>query len=228
MSKNVLVIAAHPDDEILGCGGTMAKLAQQGHNVFVVIAAEGIMSRSVSGQQMKEMEHLHQVCKSANLALGVKEVEFLRFPDNRMDSVDFLDVTKMLEYCAARYKPNIIFSHHINDLNIDHRICHLATLTAGRPLPGSDVEQIYFYEVPSASDWIFSGSSRVGFVPNHFVDIHEQLQLKLDALAKYETEMRPFPHARSIKACEHLARWRGAMVGVEAAEAFEVGRTLYR
>ena len=225
MSKKVLVVAAHPDDEVLGCGGTIAKLTAAGDTVNVVIAAEGIMSRTISGAQMaEEMGVLHRVCRDTNYELGVKEVEFLRFPDNRMDSVDFLDVVKKIEACFAQYQPDVVYTHHFNDLNVDYRICHLTVLTAARPLPGSSVRQILYYEVPSATDWIFSGTSRVGFVPNYFENIESTLDRKMKALQAYSAEMRPYPHARSIEACEYLARWRGSMVGHKAAEAFEVGR----
>ncbi|MNI72395.1 GlcNAc-PI de-N-acetylase [compost metagenome] len=162
--------------------------------------------------------------QKANRILGVKSLELYDFPDNRMDQLDLLDVTKVIEGFINKYKPDIVYSHHIGDVNIDHRCIHQATVTACRPIPGNHrVKQLLFYEVSSSTEWQ-TPASGVPFVPNWFEDISETLEQKLRALEEYESEMRPWPHSRSIQAVEYLARWRGATIGRNAAEAFVLGR----
>ena len=140
-----------------------------------------------------------------------------------MDSVDLLEVVKPIEDALARHRPALVFTHHRGDLNIDHRVLHDAVVTACRPVPGSSVEELLFFEVASSTEWRPAASAPV-FAPAVFYDIGAHLQTKLDALAAYASEMRPFPHARSSTALEALAKWRGASAGFAAAEAFELGR----
>ena len=142
-----------------------------------------------------------------------------------MDSIDLLDVVKEVEKKNEELKPDVVVTHHGGDLNIDHRIIHQAVITACRPQPGQTVKRILSFEVPSSTEWQ-SPSSGNPFVPNWFEDISDTLELKIKALEAYESEMRKWPHARSIKALEHLARWRGASVGAEAAEAFMLVREI--
>ncbi len=223
-----LIIAAHPDDEVLGCGGSIAKWVKDGHEVHVLIMAEGATSRDKSRDRVtrqKELSHLARSAKKAGEILGVASVELLDYPDNRMDSVDLLDVVKSVEEHIGKNKPDVVVTHHSGDLNIDHQITQQAVMVACRPLPGQTVKRILSFEVPSATEWQSSDYGRP-FVPNWFEDISDALELKIKALKAYESEMRKWPHARSIKAVEHLARWRGASVGVEAAEAFMLIREI--
>ncbi|MBN3881471.1 MAG: PIG-L family deacetylase [Nostoc sp. JL34] len=223
---NILIVAAHPDDEVLGCGGAIAKHTQQGDIVHVLILAEGATSRTPQRDRKKlqnELSALAEVAHQASEILGVTSLTLHDFPDNRMDSCDLLDITKVIEQEIVQYQPEIIYTHHIGDVNIDHCRIHQAVVTATRPMPGSTVKTLLFFEIASSTEWQTPGSAPA-FVPNWFVDISETLSLKLEALAAYESEMRPWPHARSVAALEHLARWRGASVGVEAAEAFILGR----
>jgi len=228
---NILVIAAHPDDEILGCGGAMAKHIDNGDSVHVVIMAEGLTSRfdtrdeafAAQDKMTGELAHLKETAKKANNVLGVTDVTFEGFPDNRMDCIDLLDITKKVEAHIKRTQPDIIYTHHVGDVNIDHRQIHNAVVTAARPMPDTLKPTLLFFEVASSTHWQ-PPTSAPSFNPNWFTDISEQLQKKLDALAIYEGEMRPWPHARSVKALEHLARWNGANIGVEAAENFILGR----
>lgn len=228
MINSVLVIAAHPDDELLGCGGTIRKLARAGRVVNVIILAEGLTSRDAerdrAGRQA-ELDSLAATAVAANKRLGVKAVEVLNFPDNRMDSVDRLDVTKVVEAAISKYQPSTVFTHHPGDLNVDHRRVFDGVAAACRPLPNAIVRELYMFEVASSTEWQPSAAGRP-FLPQFFVDISRELPEKLEALTMYETEMRPWPHPRSIKAVEHLARWRGATISVEAAEAFQVGRII--
>lgn len=219
----VLVVAAHPDDDVLGCGGTMAKLSAAGHAVHVLTMADGVSARA-SGPAAAAPELLEARNAAASKAaaiLGCASMETRPLRDNRLDGVDLLDVVKLIEDHIDRLQPSVVFTHHSGDLNVDHQVVHEAVLVACRPVPGQTVKNLYFFEVPSATEWRVSGTP---FQPNHFVDISATLAKKCEALGAYEDEMRPFPHARSIKAVEALATWRGATVGVNAAEAFMVGR----
>lgn len=224
-----MVLAAHPDDEILGCGGTIAKHISQGDQVHVVIMAEGITSRDKIRDRtarQKELSELADCARKANQILGVTSVQLLDFPDNRMDSMDRLDIIKKVEELVNEIKPDIIYTHHIGDVNIDHRRIHEAVITACRPIPTNHrVKGIYFFETPSSTEWM-TANSAPSFIPQLYVNITDELQLKIKSLNAYLPEMRPWPHARSIEAVEHLARWRGANIGVEAAEAFMIGRII--
>ena len=152
-------------------------------------------------------------------------IKLLDYPDNRMDSVDLLGIVKTVENVVDKIKPNIVITHHSGDLNIDHRIVHQAVLTASRPQPGCSIKSILSFEVPSGTEW---QSPVIGqtFIPNWFEDITETKEIKIAALNEYSSEMREWPHARSLKAVESLIKWRGASVGYEAAEAFMLIRKL--
>lgn len=227
-SKTLLVIAAHPDDEVLGCGGTMARAADAGAQVHVLFLADGIGARHAN----KEAESPEELAREASAReacaiLGANPPMFGQFPDNAMDTVSRLEVTKTIEETIARLAPDTILTHHAGDVNIDHRRIHEAVITACRPQPGHPVQTIAFFEVASSTEWQ-AAHSLPAFVPNVFVDISTTLERKEAALESYAQEMRAWPHARSIRALSHLARWRGATVGVEAAEAFILGRHIQR
>jgi|SRR5271166_5499228 len=226
MADRILVVASHPDDEILGVGGTLARHAAEGASVDVLIMAEGATSRDEKRDPAARSGYisaLRDAARRAAAILGVQAPRFAGLPDNRMDSLDLLDVVKLVEMTVAEVRPSIVYTHHARDLNIDHRITHEAVLTACRPLPGSGISAIYAYETLSSTEWAVAGG---GFEPNHFVDITCQLSIKIEALGAYASEMQPAPHARSIEAVQALARVRGSSVGVEAAEAFTVVRQL--
>lgn len=227
-NRTALVVAAHPDDEVLGCGGTMARLADEGWAVHVLILAEGATSRDTRRDRAGKAEELSALALCANAAgriLGAASVQLHDFPDNRMDSVDLLDVIKVIEAAVAQHRPSRVFTHHAGDVNVDHAVLNAAVLAACRPQPGHPVREVVYFEVASSTEWQGAHSART-FCPGLYVDISTTLERKLRALAVYATEMRPFPHARSIPALEYLARWRGASVGLDAAEAFEVGRRI--
>ena len=227
-SGPVLVIAAHADDEVLGCGGTMAKWANEGAEVYSLIMAEGATSRDKTRDRESrnvDLAHLGLAAQKASDLLGIASVELLSYPDNRMDSVDLLDVVKSVEDRIKKINPDTVVTHHSADLNIDHQVIHEAVMAACRPQPGHPVKRILSFEVPSSTEWQ-SPTFGNSFIPNWFEDISDTLELKIRALEAYETEMREWPHARSIKAVEHLARWRGASIGREAAEAFILERAI--
>jgi LmbE family N-acetylglucosaminyl deacetylase len=222
--ETVLVCAAHPDDEILGCGATMARHARAGDEVHAVILGRGVASR---GDDAAALDALEAAAKRANAIVGVTSLRLFDFPDNRMDTVDLLALAKCLEGEFARVRPSIVYTHHRSDLNVDHGLVADAAAIASRPLPGGSVTSLLFFEVASSTEARPAGVLPP-FEPNWFVDVSETLDRKLAALAEYAAEMRAFPHPRSIEAVEHLARWRGASVGVAAAEAFVNGRHVVR
>jgi len=154
--KNVLVVAAHPDDEVIGCGGTIARHADTGDRIQVLIVAEGATSRHKKRNRNIAADELKSLIKATHNAaeiLGVQEVEFLSLPDNRLDSLDRLDLIKCLEEHFDRYKPEIIYVHHSGDVNVDHRRIHEAVITACRPIPDQTVRKLLSYEVASSTEW---------------------------------------------------------------------------
>ena len=226
MAERVLVIAAHPDDEVLGCGGTLAKLADQGKQVHVAFIADGVYSREGnSAAQQSELTNRRNAARQASNILGVTSVAFGDFPDNRLDTIALLDIIKPIEEMISKYQPDTIFTHHIGDVNIDHQRVHQAMIAACRPQSGHPVKTLLFFEVPSSTEWQ-PPESAPAFMPNWFVDISSTLERKLTALDAYAEELRPWPHPRSRQGVEYLARWRGAAIGANAAEAFTLGRQL--
>lgn len=226
--KKVLVVVAHPDDEVLGCGATIARHANSGDEVHVIILAEGVTSRDNTRVRVMRNAELSELAKNAELAnkvLGVHSHSLHDLPDNRLDSINLLDVTKLIENYVQSIKPEILYTHHAGDVNIDHRIIHEAVVTATRPQPGQSVKTLLFFEVPSSTEWQTPGSA-MPFLPNWFVDVTSTLDVKIKALESYQSEMRSWPHSRSYEAVQYLARWRGASIGCEAAEAFMVGRQI--
>jgi N-acetylglucosamine malate deacetylase 1 len=217
----VLVVAAHPDDEVLGCGGTMAAHAARGDEVHIAILAQGLNSRGAASQA--EFDRLHAAAEQARTILGAASLALFEFPDNRMDTVALLDVVKVVETLVERYRPTTVYTHYAADLNVDHRVTHQAVVTACRPLPGHPVERVLCFEVPSSTEWLPVGSGEP-FAPNWFSSIESTLDKKLAALNAYVGEMRSFPHSRSLEAVKHLAAWRGASAGLAAAEAFVLAR----
>lgn len=224
----MLVVAAHPDDEVLGCGGTIARHADDGVEVQVLIVAEGATSRQQHRDRIQvgdELSKLALAAQTAGSILGAAGVELLDLPDNRLDSLDRLDLIKQIEERIRCHQPEVVFIHHAGDVNVDHRRLHEAVVTACRPTPGQTVRRLLSFEVASSTEWQPPSSAPV-FQPNWFVDISTQWDRKRQALEAYSSEMRAWPHARSIDAVEHLARWRGAQAGVQAAEAFCLLRQL--
>lgn len=219
------MIAAHPDDEVLGCGGTMAKLAAAGHDVHVGILGEGVTSRHARRDDAapSDLRKLHECAAQVGTFLGARDVRFGGLPDNRFDTVALLDVVKLLEGWIEAVAPERVYTQNGGDLNIDHAVTYRATLTATRPMAGSGVRALYAYAVASSTEWSFSRFAPV-FSPNVFVDISSTLERKVAAMAMYETEARPFPHPRSAEALRAAAAHWGAAAGVFGAEPFELVR----
>ena len=223
--NRVLVVAAHPDDEMLGCGGTLARLKAGGAQITIILLGEGPTSRLSEGQDSAKNEAASSAVAAAAI-LGLDKVHLGGFPDNRFDTVAMLDIVRKIEAIGRQVAPELIFTHHWGDLNIDHRRTHQAVMTAFRPLPGSEKRSILGFEIPSSTE--YSPPSPEGaFNPNVFADITEFWDLKQKALTAYASEMRPWPHPRSYEGVEHLARLRGSQCGVDAAEAFVLIRKVF-
>ena len=219
----VLVVAAHPDDEALGCGGTIARHAAAGDDVVVVFIADGVTSRAPDEDRSAELVRRQEAARAAAAILGVRDVRFGDLPDNRLDTVPLLSVAQAVEAVVREVGPTTIYTHFAHDLNVDHRLVHEAVITAVRPQPGAAVTTVLTFETPSSTEWRAPGAG-TSFAPDWFVDITDTLDLKLRALDAYAEEMRPWPHPRSREAIAHLAHWRGSTVGRIAAEAFVLAR----
>lgn len=222
MNEIILVVAAHPDDEVLGCGGTIVKHVANGDHVHVVFMADGVGSRG--GELDQTMQERVLAMNTAAKILGTSSTTCLGFPDNRMDSMALIDIVQPLETIIERLNPEIIYTHHCGDLNVDHRLTHQSVMTACRPLPGSSVKEILAFEVLSSTEWQSPGI--MPFVPNVVIDISLHLETKLAAVEAYSSEMRQTPHSRSIENVESLALYRGHSIGVKASEAMILVRSL--
>jgi len=216
MKNTILVIAAHPDDEVIGCGGTMARHIDAGDEVHVIFVADGETSRKDAA--LKDLENREHAAKKSSDILGVKSCSFLRLPDNRLDSLPLLEIVQPIEKLLSNIQPSIIYTHHGGDLNIDHRVTFQAVMTACRPQPNFFVKKILSFHVLSSTEW--SGPDTSIFLPNVFIDISQYMTIKLKALKAYESEMKAPPHSRSYEHVNALASHHGHSTGVNAAEAF--------
>ncbi|MBI3463400.1 MAG: PIG-L family deacetylase [Planctomycetes bacterium] len=216
---NVLVVAAHPDDEVLGAGGTIARHTQNGDRVTIAILGEGITSRHPARDQADQqaLDELRADARRAAKLMGCEQPRLFQLPDNRFDHVDQLDVVKIVEEVVGATRPEIVYTHYHGDLNADHLITARAVLTACRPLPGSSLRRILAFEVPSSTGW---GFAEHVFSPTVFVDVSRTLEAKLEAMKAYRSEVRAYPHPRAPQALAERARTWGTQVGIFAAEPF--------
>ena len=220
-SEKILIVAAHPDDEILGCGGTISRL-KDSNQIKVIFMTDGISARkNISKLKVKKR-------KNASLKLfrylNLEKPTYLTFPDNQMDKIPLLKVVRKIEKEIKIFKPSIIFTHYSNCLNIDHRITFEAVITACRPINNLSVKKILSFETPSSTDWaLFKGKS---FQPNYFIDISKHIKNKIKLIKFYNEELRNYPHSRSIRSIKSLASFRGVSCGVEYAEGFYLNRSI--
>lgn len=215
MTRKVLVVAAHTDDEALGCAGTIAKHIAIGDQVHLLFMTDGVGSRQLHGNEVADRLSAGQ---QAAEIMRVSSFSSLNFPDNLMDTVPLLDVVREVEAKINELQPHVIYTHHIGDLNIDHQVTHKAVMTACRPQPEFCVKEIYAFEVPSSTEWQTPGI--IPFIPSVFVDITDFITIKKQILNVYHEEMRLPPHTRSIENVIRLNYLRGAAVGMHCAEAF--------
>jgi LmbE family N-acetylglucosaminyl deacetylase len=219
----VLIIAPHPDDEVLGVGGTMARLAHEGHDVFVAIVTHGDPSMFDPGL----IERGRQEALQAERLLGVRETIFLDgFPAALLDTVSHAKLNEALRELLQDVEPEMLFIPFNGDIHRDHRLVFESALVASRPNSNQQAQAIYAYETLSETNWN-AAPLTPGFWPNTYFDISAFLDLKLEAMSIYQTQLKPFPHERSLQAIEALARVRGATVGLEAAEAFVLIRSVH-
>jgi len=225
MTKKILIVAAHPDDEVLGCFGTVARMIEEGCEAYTLILGEGKTSRDDSRNvsvRKDEMSALSLEMEEANSLIGIKKVFTAGLPDNRFDSVDLLDVVKSVLKVKEEVLPDVVFTHYANDLNIDHRVTYNAVLTACRPMAGETVKEIYSFEVLSSTEWNYP----LTFSPDTYFDISGTIRKKTEAMKIYDSEIRDFPHPRSVEGIKLNARWHGMRTGLEYAEAFKCVRRL--
>lgn len=228
----ILIVSAHPDDEVIGMGGALKKISQY-HDVQVLFIADGITARKKAGhinttkydvteEEMKKMSKEIAIRKEHAIKalgiLGVKKMKFLDLPDNELDTVPFLKIVKEVENEITSSKCKIIFTHHYNDLNIDHRLAYEATITAARPIFDSNVKSIISFEAISSTDW----RKPYKFNPNMYMNISNEIESKIRSLKAYKNEIRDFPHPRSEEAIRATAKRWGSLSGFNAAEAFEI------
>ena len=223
MSGKILVISAHPDDEVLGCGGAIARHVAQGDDVHLLFLADGVKSRV--NHNNNDISSRIQEAKKSHRILEIKSAKYLNYPDNQLDTVPLLELVKCIEQVIEIISPEIVYTHSMADLNIDHRISHMATITALRPKPSCSTKKILAYEVLSSTEWM--GGTISTFKPNYFIDISDYLEIKINAALAYGEEILDSPNARSIENIRALATYRGHTVGKKAAEAFELIREIY-
>lgn len=220
--RTVLVVAAHPDDEILGVGGTVARHVAEGDFAYALILGEGQTSRGAHREDISQevVEELHRNTLESAKAVGFRKVFFADFPDNRFDEVDLLDLVKAVEQKIHELQPQIVYTHYSGDLNVDHQYTARAVLTATRPIGDYCVQEIYAFETLSSSEWNFDHSAQPTFCPNVFVDITDYYDQKEQAMNCYVSELCVFPHPRSLTGMDVLSKARGMAAGMERAEAF--------
>lgn len=217
-ARRVLVIAAHPDDELLGCGGTVALHADNGDAVTSVVVCEGESLR-YAGREIGQSRHMQE----AAAILGVSDVRSLGFPDQKLDTFTLTEVIAPLEEIVREVRPEVVYCQFGGDINRDHELLFKAVLVATRPTEDF-IEAIYAFDTASSTEWAYPRS----FAPDTWVDISSTLQRKLDAMSRYESEVRPYPHPRSLRALEHRARAWGNINCLDAAEPFQTVRRIVR
>lgn len=222
----ILVIAAHPDDEVYGMGGTIAKLASQGHEVHVLIVTDGCTAQYAGCPDLQEIiKKKHREAIEANTLLGVKQVHFGTFPDMKLDTVAHVEVNRLIEETVDRVQPDTVYTHFYGDVNLDHQMVYRSTLVAVRPVPGQCVKALYAYYVPSSTEWSPQLAHTV-FLPNTMADITGFEAQKEQALLAYQTEARAYPHPRSAQYVRETDRARGLQWGLGSSEAFMLLRKI--
>jgi len=219
--KNIIVFAAHPDDELLGCGGTIKKYSKT-YNIIVIFFTGGIAARN-ENKQISKINDLKKNCIDSNKILGTKEIKFLDFDDNQLDTYPRLEIIKKIEKFLIKYKPEKVFTHYFEDLNVDHEIVSKCVITACRPLKKNMfLKKLFLFEVLSSSEW----SPKRTFQPNYYSNITKFIDFKLKAMKIYKSEIQISPMPRSIQSIKALARSRGSEVSIDYAEAFHLFREI--
>lgn len=224
--NKILVVVAHPDDEVLGMGGTIAKLTAQGKDVYVLIVTDGSSSQY---RYSDDLDAIFNVKKTETQAcadvLGVKKVYYGGLPDMKLDNIPHIDINKVIEKHIYMLEPDTVFTHFWGDVNLDHQNVYKSTLVAIRPVMGQVVKSLYCYRVPSSTEWTPNKADTM-FMPNIYVDISEFAEQKYEAFSKYSTELRDYSHPRSVQYLREDDIVAGLKVGLPATEEFVLLREL--
>src|SRR3989304_690202 len=221
MKNHILVVPTHPDDEVLGCGGVMARHAAQGHHVTVLVVTRGAPEIFPPEQ----VEEIRRELRAAHEILGVSSVHFLDFPAPRLDVVSGHELADPSGQIIRSFQPEVIYLPHRGDLHADHQAVYQATMVAGRPINGCPARKLLSYETLSETEWA-PPLGDDAFIPTVFVDITDYLERKLQAMSCYRSQLKEPPHPRSLRAAEALARLRGSTVSLPAAESFMLVREI--
>ena len=225
--KKIMLVAAHPDDELLGSAGTLLLYKKKGYNIKIIFLSDGESSRNISENKKKFLiKKRKSQAKKISKLCKFTEPAFAEFPDNRLDTISMLTIVKFVENEIKKFKPTIIITHNENDLNIDHKLTIKAVVTATRPSTKTFVKSIYCCETPSSTENNFS-KIKVNFNPNLYFDISKFIDQKIKLLKIYKNEIKSYPHSRSLEGIKVLAKYRGTQIGVKYAEAFYILRKLY-
>ncbi|MGI6561553.1 MAG: PIG-L deacetylase family protein [Clostridia bacterium] len=225
--EKVLVIAAHPDDEVLGMGGTIAKYASRGDEVAVLIVTDGSTSQYRNDPKLQDIIREKKL-ETSNCAavLGVKHVFYGELPDMRLDVTPHIEINRVIENAINDFQPSVVFTHFIGDVNKDHRRVYESTLVACRPVSEQCVKRLFLYSVPSSTEWNVQTATNV-FLPNWYEDISgEFAEKKYRAMECYETELREYPHPRSVEYLRTADTAEGNRVGLLSAESFILLRSI--
>lgn len=224
--KRVLVISAHPDDEALGVGGTIARLTDEGVDCHLLIVTDG------SSSQYRDSDHLHEIIEAKKLEtkncadkLGFKSIHYGELPDMKLDKTPHIVINHVIEKVIDEIRPDTVFTHFWGDVNRDHQEVYKSTLVAVRPVMDQMVKELYCYRVPSSTEWTPDKADTM-FMPNCFVDIEKYSERKYKAFACYSTEQREYPHPRSVQYLREADKVAGLRVGLLAAEEFVLLRKL--
>ena len=220
MKNKILAVVAHPDDEVIGCGGSLLKHQYNGDEINIMYMTDGESSRTSNSKVFHRHKNAIDVCNFLN----VKKKRFLNLPDNALDTFPLLSIIKIIKKEIDNIKPNIIYTHFSGDLNIDHSIISNAVMVACRPEPSNKVEKIYAFEVLSSTEWNFHKNQT--FAPTYFNDISKFIKKKIKLLEIYKNEIRKVPHTRSIENIINLSQIRGKTIGLKYCEAFKLVYTI--
>jgi len=223
MTKNILILAPHPDDEVLGCGATIKKLSKDGNQVFVLVSSRG--SKRLYDQT--KVEAVRNEAHEAHALLGVTKTFFLDFPAPELDTVPLADISREISKVISDFQINVLYLPHRGDIHNDHRVVFNAGLVAARPVGNCTVTEIYAYETLSETEWAAPFGDDA-FIPTRFVNVESTLEAKMEAMKCFKSQLKVFPNPRSLETLEALAKFRGATVGFKAAEAFMVIRQIIK
>lgn len=225
--KKILIIAAHPDDEVLGMGGTIAKYASQGHQIALLIVTNGSTTQYEDNPRLEDIiqKKKFETQKCASI-LGISHIFYGNLPDMKLDIIAHVEINKVIEKTIKSFMPNVVFTHFYGDINMDHRRVFESTMVACRPIYNSTIKQVFMYSVPSSTEWNIQNQS-TAFIPNWFEDISGVFsQKKYEGFKCYETELREYPHPRSVEWLMNSDAAEGNKVGLSAAESFVLIRSI--